>query len=77
MQSSPCSKCNTQEVEDEQQFLLICPKYNNERLQLMETISNINPHFSSLTPAEKLVWILNNENKRFLCLLAKIIFENS
>lgn len=77
MRISPCSKCNIQEVEDEQQFLLICPKYNNERLQLMETISNINPNFSSLTPAEKLVWILNNENKRLLCLLAKIIFENS
>lgn len=44
----------------------------------METISKIliNPNFSSLTPAEKLIWILNNQNKEFLCLLGKFNFEN-
>lgn len=29
MRSSPCSKCNIREVEDEQQFLLMCSKYSN------------------------------------------------
>jgi hypothetical protein len=29
-----------------------------------------------MTPAEKLMWILNNESKEVLCLLGKFIFEN-
>jgi hypothetical protein len=31
---------------------------------------------SLMTPAEKLMWILNNESKEVLCLLGKFIFEN-
>jgi hypothetical protein len=62
---------NLKEVEDELHFLIMCPKYNNERLQLVESVSKINSNFSFITPAEKLMWILNNESKEVLCLLGK------
>ena len=71
-----CSQCHLKEVEDELHFLLVCPKYNNERLQLVESVSKINSNFSLMTPAEKLMWILNNESKEVLCLLGKFIFKN-
>jgi hypothetical protein len=71
-----CSQCHLKEVEDELHFLLACPKYNNERLQQIESVSKINSNFSLMAPAENLMWILNNESKEVLCLLGKFIFEN-
>jgi hypothetical protein len=40
------------------------------------TISKINPNFYLLISIEKLIWVLNNENKEILCLLGKFMIHD-
>ena len=36
-----CPQCDIHEVADESHFF-VCPKYKNERSEIMETVSNLN-----------------------------------
>ena len=56
-----CTLCNTNSVEDVSHFVLFCPKYNNTRLKLYNTITSKEPSFYSLPPTDKLTIILSNE----------------
>ena len=53
--------CNTNSVEDVPHFVLLCPKYNNIRLKLYNTITSKVPSFYSLPHTDKLTIILSNE----------------
>ena len=52
--------CSCANVEDEMHFLLICPKYNDERSLLLNYASNLNPNFNSLLEETKIDFLMNN-----------------
>lgn len=59
-----CTYCNTQDLEDEYHFILICPCYNNIRKKYIKRYYYINPSVI------KLVELLNSKNKIILKNLA-------
>ena len=56
-----CILCNTNSMEYVTHFVLFCPKYNNIRLKLYNTITSKVPSFYSLPHTDKLTIILSNE----------------
>jgi hypothetical protein len=56
-----CNQCNLSEIEDEEQFLINCPKYRLHRKELFRKLNNSN--FNELSNMNKFVWLLSNEDK--------------
>jgi hypothetical protein len=54
-----CKQCNLSEIEDEEHFLINCPKYNLHRKELFRKLNNSN--FNELSNMNKFVWLLSNE----------------
>lgn len=55
-----CKQCNLSEIEDEEHFLINCPKYSLHRKELFRKLNNSN--FNELSNMNKFVWLLNNED---------------
>ena len=72
-----CSKCDSGDVEDENHFLFHCDKFNNDRDTLFQEIVKTCPNFSDLLPKDKLIWLMNTEDKRVLIATGKFISKNS
>jgi hypothetical protein len=49
------------EIEDEEHFLINCPKYSLHRKELFRKLNNSN--FNELSNMNKFVWLLSNEDK--------------
>ena len=49
-------------IEDEEHFLIECPKYEEERKSLFESASKLSIHFNDLSNYHKIIWIMSNEN---------------
>ena len=71
-----CRQCSSGEVEDEIHFLLSCAKYNEDRHQLFNTISQSCVNFPNLSLSEKFIWLLNCENTVILRDLGKFIHKH-
>ena len=66
-----CRLCNTQEVENEQHFLVECRKYGVQRKQLFETAENEVKSFSTMNPKQKFNYLLSTENIKLVQEVAK------
>ena len=66
-----CRLCNTQEVENEQHFLVECRKYGVQRKQLFETAENEVKSFSTMNPKQKFIYLLSTENIKLVQEVAK------
>jgi hypothetical protein len=53
-----CKKCNTDEIEDEMHFLLLCNHFETDRKNILAEVKN----FHTLTCENKLIFLMNNEN---------------
>ena len=70
-----CQSCNGQKMEDEQHFLLGCPKYEPLREMLFKVVSNKNQHFIQYNEHQKFVWLMLNEDIDVLKSTAHFIIE--
>ena len=51
-----CKQCNLSEIENEEQFLINCPKYSLHRKELFRKLNNSN--FNELSNMNKFAWLL-------------------
>ncbi|MCG8431127.1 MAG: hypothetical protein MJA29_08130, partial [Candidatus Omnitrophica bacterium] len=70
-----CS-CDNSRVEDELHFLMECPHYTTMREHLFNFIQNRNKNFLDLSPQNKCVWILSNEDEEVCQKLASFIQQS-
>jgi hypothetical protein len=68
-----CTKCNLQQIEDEEHALITCPFYNIERQTLLQIVNNSNNNFSQLPDEAKFIWLMANEDSDIMYALAKFI----
>ena len=71
-----CTSCSLNEVEDEIHFLFRCPKYENERQNMLYTINKSCAPFDNLSVIDKLFWLMNSEDKDVLIAVGKFIVNN-
>jgi hypothetical protein len=57
-----CLHCTLNEVEDESRMLFKCPIYETERATLLTYIQDNCNNFEHLSPNNKLIWLLSNED---------------
>ena len=60
-----CLHCTLNEVEDESLMLFKCPIYETERAKLLIYIQDNCKYFEHLSPNNKLIWLLSNEDTLF------------
>jgi hypothetical protein len=70
-----CIYCNKNEVENEIHFLINCPNYTQERIQLLEEISPLIPNLLGQDPHGQFVSILSNKIPEVLNSLGKFIYK--
>jgi phage terminase large subunit-like protein len=76
LQDSKCERCSSGEVEDEYTFLFHCNKLENDRNLLLKEIAKIGPNFKRLNSKDKLIWLMNTEEKSVLATIATFIVKN-
>ena len=54
-----CLSCNNNAIEDEEHFLLHCPKFESRRRDFFSSLSGSFPNFQSLCDSEKMFLILS------------------
>ena len=64
-----CTQCNTNSIEDEIHFLLVCPKYQSQRQELLK---NINLPYD--TQQNQLIFLLTKQNLSFNKQLSHYIY---
>lgn len=67
-----CKNCNLNLIEDEKHFLLVCPKFNDSRKELLDKCFNNNVTVHSSTES-KFLWLLSNEDSLVCKSVAKFI----
>ena len=55
-----CKQCNLSEIEDEEHFLINCPKYSLHPKELFWKLNNFN--FNEQSNMNKFIWLLSNED---------------
>ena len=58
-----CLHCSSGEVEDQIHYLLNCKKFKDERSNLIFSISLGCPNFIQLQNMEKIIWMMNSEDR--------------
>ena len=66
LQDRKCERCSSGEVEEEYHFLFHCNKLENDRNLLLKEIAKSCPNFKRLNSKDKLVWLMNTEEKSVL-----------
>jgi hypothetical protein len=56
-----CEKCNLNLVEDEKHFLMVCPKWNNLRLNLMQVAADDISEFKDLSLQNQFLKIMSSK----------------
>ena len=69
-----CPHCPNN-IQDEQHFLLVCSKYNNDRQILFDAIKDTCPMFANLSTSGMFIYMLNAEG-RIINDVAKFVFKN-
>ena len=60
-----CSHCNLNCIEDEEHFILVCPKYSILRDKYIKPVVD-SDILRSLSNSDLLVWLMSNEDK-YVC----------
>ena len=68
-----CKNCDANEIEDEKHALMRCSKHEQQRNSIFKSITELNKNFKSLDTESKFVWLLSNEDKQVILLVAKLI----
>ena len=78
LQDRKCERYSSGEVEDEyfNHFLFHCNKLENDRNLLLKEIAKRCPNFKRLNSKDKLVWLMNTEEKSVLTIIATFILKN-
>ena len=71
-----CERCSSGEVEDEYHFLFHCNKLENDRNILLKEIAKSCPNLKRLNSKDKLVWLMNTEEKSVFTTIATFILKN-
>ena len=61
-----CIHCQMGKVEDEEHFLIECPKYITQRQELFKQAMHNCINFDNLSPHHKFIWLLSNENETII-----------
>jgi hypothetical protein len=67
-----CLHCTLNEVEDESHMLFKCPIYETERATLLTYIQDNYKNFEHLSPNNKLIWLLSNEDTLLFTMILMI-----
>ena len=70
-----CKLCNSNEVEDEVHFLLGCNHYKGEREKFFDEVQLSCGNFTLLSPINKMIWLMSNEDNNIIELLANFIHD--
>ena len=70
-----CAQCDSREIEDEIDFLLVCNKFADNRQALLNTVALTCNNSLNLTVQEKFHWIMNCEDKNILKELCNFIYK--
>ena len=65
-----CTLCDLNEVADEFHFLVICPRYEDERNYVLNDIHESFPSITYLQLRDKFIWLMSQENKSVILKLA-------
>ena len=68
-----CPACNLEHIETEEHFLLHCPRYKQERLNLENKLNKIIPKYKSLCSKYKLNILLNSKSTNVLRMSSSFI----
>ena len=71
-----CKCCESNEKEDELHFIVRCPSYNDQRDILTDLVLKGNHFFSSYSDAQKLVWLMSNEDMNTIKIVARFISDS-
>ena len=71
-----CKNCNTNSVEDEYHFLLICSLYNSNRNVFISKLFLMYPNLQSLDTHELFMSIMINDDENFVVYLFEFIESN-
>ena len=70
-----CPNCHVHKVEDEELFIIECPRYEEEQKSLFESASKLSIHFNGLSKCNKCIRIMSNENETLITELGTIASE--
>jgi hypothetical protein len=70
-----CIHCNKREIESEQHFLLVCPLYNTERVELMLKIMRFIPDLPNVSNDVKFMNIMSSKEEGVTNALAKYVYH--
>ena len=76
LQDRKWERCSSGEVEDEYHFIFHCNKLENDRNLLLKEIAKSCHNFKRLNSKDKLVWLMNTEEKSVLTTIATFILKN-
>ena len=71
-----CKKCNTDEIEAEMHFLLLCNPLETDRKNILDLVAGEVKNFHTLSCENKLIFLMNNENISILNTVGKFIKDN-
>ena len=70
-----CKKCNTDEIENEMHFLLLCNHFETDRKHILDLVAGEVKNFHTLSCENNFV-LMNNENISILNTMGKFINDN-
>ena len=76
LQDINCERCSSGEVEDEYHFPFHCNKFENDRNLILKEITKSYHNFKRLNSKDKLIWLMNTEEKSVLTTIATFILKN-
>ena len=68
-----CTKCNLQQIEDEEHALIRCPFYKTQRQLLFQVVNSTNSNFDHLPDEAKFIWLMSSEDGTSISALAKFV----
>ena len=66
-----CEICNTNEIEDELHFVMVCPVYNSYRNELLDSV--VSQDFQLYNDLDKFIYLMKNQPKQVAKFIVKAI----
>ena len=70
-----CRRCNTQCIDDEIHFLLVCSMFMRERQQMLRDITCFETNFHDLSLQDKFIKLLNCNETSIILQIGKYIYS--
>ena len=61
-----CVKCDSNEIEDELHFLLLCSSHQEQRVQLVSKACKVIPNFNNMNDKDKFKSILSSSDSELI-----------